>query len=55
MNWSDIEFWQSTPRKYYACFYSLLHQKGEITPQEKPLTGSEAINDILSTMGKING
>jgi hypothetical protein len=51
LGWSDSEFWGSTPRKYNAVFWQYIENN---KPQEqKPKAGSEAINDILKTMGKL--
>nr|DAF65610.1 MAG TPA: tail assembly chaperone protein [Caudoviricetes sp.] len=49
MGWSDAEFWSSTPRKYEAVFWQYI--ENHKPPKEKPKTGSEAIADIMKTMG----
>lgn len=51
MGWSDAEFWSATPRKYNAVFYQ--HIELNKPPEEKPKTGSDAINDILKSMGAL--
>lgn len=51
LGWSDSEFWSSTPRKYNAVFWQDIENNK--APEEKPKTGSSAINDILKTMGNI--
>lgn len=49
LGWSDAEFWSSTPRKYEAVFWQYI--ENHKPPKEKPKTGSEAITDIMKTMG----
>jgi hypothetical protein len=51
LGWSDSEFWNATPRKYNAVFWQYIENNK--TPDEKPKTGSSAINDILKTMGNL--
>ena len=51
LGWSDAEFWNATPRKYNAVFWQYIENNK--LPEQKPKTGSEAINDILKTMGSL--
>lgn len=50
LGWSDSEFWHSTPRKYLAVFLQYIELN---KPENKKVkSGSDAINDILKTMGQ---
>lgn len=49
LGWSDTEFWSSTPRKYNAVFWQYMELNKP--PEQKAKSGSDAINDIMKTMG----
>jgi hypothetical protein len=54
LRWSDNAFWNATPRKFHACCISFaeLNKKPE-APAQDVLTGSDAIKDMIGTVGKI--
>lgn len=53
LGWSDSEFWNATPRMYSAVFWT--HIEINKPPEQKVKTGSEAIQDILGSMGRLKG
>jgi hypothetical protein len=51
LGWSDSDFWNATPRKYNAVFWT--HIEINKPPESKPKKGSDAIKDILGVVGRI--
>lgn len=54
LGWSEDVFWKSTPRKFYACFYTYVDlQVNAAKEAAKPqtLVGRDAI-DALASMAK---
>jgi hypothetical protein len=55
LGWSDKEFFESTPGKYFA----VLQKYGEIKqkllqPQERPLVGKDAINALTQVASYVS-
>ncbi len=56
LGWSDKEFWESTPRKYLAVYFTYLELQGRINNAKdaKPLLGKEAVNSLRSIVQSIS-
>ena len=56
LGWSDKEFWEATPRKYFAVLLKVGEIKKSLMQQcttQEPLVGKDALRALTQIAGKV--